>query len=106
MFCQKHVFVLDQRPVALRSQIRYDSTHLQERSILPRDRTGDLVNSGERTPGETIVEYQPRIIGTVPECGWSWADRLEQHRLDNFYPRRDVVRPAVPSFKTRSLRRI
>jgi hypothetical protein len=49
---------------------------------LPRDRTGDLVNSGEVTPDE-LVEYRPPIIDTFPANPYTWDEIIALHRQRN-----------------------
>jgi hypothetical protein len=76
---------------------------------MPRDRTGDLVNSGERTPGEVVapmVEFVP-----VPEPlarSYDWAEELERQRAENFWPRgpQRASRPQRAGYTHRSLRRV
>jgi hypothetical protein len=52
-------------------------------AVMPRDRTGDLVNSGERTLGEVIVEYAPLLLDSFPVRPSSPEQILEAHRLNN-----------------------
>jgi hypothetical protein len=70
---------------------------------LPRDRTGDLVNSGEVTPGESLVEYQPPIVDVIPEHAYSGEQILELHRQRNAMRVPPPPRPG--SFRHHSLRR-
>jgi hypothetical protein len=69
---------------------------------LPRDRTGDLVNSGEVTPGE-LVEYAAPITETFPEHGWSGEQIIALHRQHNAM--RVAPPPRPGPFVRRSLRR-
>jgi len=70
---------------------------------LPRDRTGDLVNSGERTPGE-LVEYAGLITDTFAANPYTWDELIAMHRQRN--ATRTAPRPALRPFNThRSLRR-
>jgi hypothetical protein len=70
---------------------------------MPRDRTGALINSGERVPGETFGSpleqfYRGAPNYTVEEVMWA-------HHRNLFSPRRS--RPSPPCFNShRSLRRI
>jgi hypothetical protein len=49
---------------------------------MPRDRTGDLVNSGEVTPGE-LVEYAPQIVDQFPVTPYSFDEIIALHRQRN-----------------------
>ena len=69
---------------------------------MPRDRTGDLVNSGERSPGE-LVEYRAPIVDTFPFQQYSGEQILEMHRQYNAM--RVAPRPSIKPFVRRSLRR-
>jgi hypothetical protein len=69
---------------------------------LPRDRTGDLVNSGERTPGE-LVEYAPPIVDTFPVTPYSFDEIVALHRQRN--ASRVPPPPHPGAFRTRSIRR-
>jgi hypothetical protein len=69
---------------------------------LPRDRVGDLVNSGEKTPGE-IVSYEPRIVEIHDFAPWSADEIIAAHRLAN--DARAAPRPSIKPFTRRSLRR-
>jgi hypothetical protein len=71
---------------------------------MPRDRNGDLVNSGEITPGE-LVEYQAPIIDTIPAYPYSPAECIALHRAAHNAMR---VAPAarISPFVRRSLRRL
>lgn len=71
---------------------------------MPRDRTGDLVNSGERTPGEMPAEYAALITDTFPANPYSFDEIIEMHRRRN--SARTAPRPALRPFNAnRSLRR-
>ena len=71
--------------------------------ILPRDRTGDLVNSGERTPGE-LVEYAPRVVEAIEGINYTVETVLWAHHRNPFRRRARPLAPA--SFRHRSLRRV
>jgi hypothetical protein len=73
---------------------------------LPRDRTGDLVNSGEPTPGE-VVEYAAPVVEVIEGIAMpSVEDILWAHHRALFSPSRKSRRRATPAFTThRSLRR-
>ena len=70
---------------------------------MPRDRTGDLVNSGESTPGEFVVEYAAPIVDQFPITPYSAEEIIAAHRS------RLAMRIAPPvriaPFRHRSLRR-
>jgi hypothetical protein len=69
---------------------------------LPRDRTGDLVNSGEITPGE-LVEFQGRIVDSFPAYPYSAEECIALHRARNASRVPPPVR--IAPFVRRSLRR-
>jgi hypothetical protein len=64
--------------------------------------SGDLVNSGEKTPGE-IVSYEPRIVEIHDFAPWSADEIIAAHRLAN--DARAAPRPSIKPFTRRSLRR-
>lgn len=71
---------------------------------MARDRTGDLVNSGEFTPGEQLVEYAAPIIDSFPVAPYSQEQILELHRQRNALG--VPPPPRAGSFRSHSLRRI
>jgi hypothetical protein len=70
---------------------------------LPRDRTGDLVNSGEITPGE-LVEYQAPIVATHPLYPYSQDEIVAAYR-QRCAMRLPPPAPRPASFGRRSIRR-
>jgi hypothetical protein len=69
---------------------------------LPRDRTGDLVNSGKITPGE-LVEFQGRIVETFAAYPYSAEECIALHRARIASRLLPPVR--IAPFVRRSLRR-
>lgn len=77
---------------------------------MPRDRTGDLVNSGERTPGEVVSGWSDSIVETgIPFSRvYDPAEELARIRRQT-YPRPAGMsaRARTVAFNSnRSLRRI
>jgi hypothetical protein len=72
--------------------------------ILPRDRLGDLVNAGERSPGEHVVEYAAPIVDQFPVTPYSAEEIIAAHRMHNASRVAPAPRPA-PFHHRRSLRR-
>lgn len=69
-----------------------------------RDRTGDLIPSGESVAGE-VLPFEARIIETYPFCPYSAEQIIAAHRHRNAW--RDPPAPRIAPFRHhRSLRRI
>jgi hypothetical protein len=57
---------------------------------------------GDRVAGETLFRPEPEPLGR----NYLWADELERHRVENFWPRGRVEpRAPRPAFVRRSLKR-